>query len=27
LFVPESHVGHSGRIVDEAVARANSVIS
>ena len=26
LFVPESHIGHSGRIVDEAVARAHSVI-
>ncbi|MEE3270281.1 MAG: adenylosuccinate lyase [Candidatus Thermoplasmatota archaeon] len=27
LFVPESHIGHSGRIVDEAVARARSVIN
>jgi len=26
LFVPDNHIGHSGRIVDEAVARANSVI-
>ena len=27
LFVPDGHIGHSGRIVDEAVARAKSVIS
>ena len=26
LFIAESHIGHSGRIVDEAVARAHSVI-
>ena len=26
LFVPEGHIGHSGRIVDEAVSRAKSVI-
>ena len=26
LFVPDGHIGHSGRIVDEAVARAISVI-
>ena len=27
LFIPDGHIGHSGRIVDEAVARAKSVIS
>lgn len=27
LFVPDGHIGHSGRIVDEAVARAKTVIS
>ena len=26
LFVPEGHIGHSGRIVDEAVVRARAVI-
>ena len=26
LFVPEGHIGHSGRIVDEAISRAESVI-
>ena len=26
LFVPEGHIGHSGRIVDEAISRAQSVI-
>ena len=26
LFIPDGHIGHSGRIVDEAVARASSVI-
>tara|TARA_B100001750_G_scaffold31927_1_gene21917 strand:+ start:2205 stop:3470 length:1266 start_codon:yes stop_codon:yes gene_type:complete len=27
LFIPDGHIGHSGRIVDEAVARAKSVMS
>ena len=26
LFIPDGHIGHSGRIVDEAVARASSMI-
>jgi hypothetical protein len=26
LFRPESHLGHSGRIVDEAVARARTML-
>ena len=26
LFRPEGHLGHSGRIVDEAVARARSLL-
>ena len=26
LFIPDGHIGHSGRIVDEAVARAKSVM-
>ena len=26
LFIPEGHIGHSGRIVDEAVVRARAVI-
>ena len=26
LFIPDGHIGHSGKIVDEAIARAKSVI-
>jgi len=26
LFIPDGHIGHSGRIIDDAITRANSVI-